>query len=101
MRQKWRLLKCSTVNPYARMRTRFSNSCASEKLDRSMSRFMRHPIVKNGGVIPGNDVDDGVFPRQSAQANTIHSSNAVSMLLAGMCVCVCVGGGGGLPSIAP
>ena len=30
-----------------------------------VSRFMRHPIEKNGGGIPGNDVADGAYPRQS------------------------------------
>ena len=43
------LLQCSRVNPYVRMRMRFSNSCVSDKLDRSMSRFMRHPIEKTEG----------------------------------------------------
>ena len=29
-----------------------------------MSRYMRHPIDKTGRGISGNDVADGVFPRQ-------------------------------------
>ena len=58
------LLQCSRVNPYARMRMRFSNCCVSDKLYRFMSRIKRHPIEKNGGGIPGNDVADGTFPRQ-------------------------------------
>ena len=49
MRQKWRLLKCSRVNPYVRIR--FLYSCVSEKLNRSMSRFMRHPIEKQRVIL--------------------------------------------------
>ena len=65
MRQKWRLLKCPRVNSYVRMRIGFTNSCASEKLDRSVSRFMRHPIEKTEGEFQGMTSTTGVFPRQS------------------------------------
>ena len=84
MRQKWRLLKCSRVNPYVRMRIRFSNSCASDKLDRSVSRFMRHPIEKTDGEFQGMTSPTGCFPDK-------------------VCMCVRRGGrrGGRLPSIQP
>ena len=56
------LLQCSRVNPYVRMRMRFSNSCVSDKLDRSMSRFMRHPIEKTEGEFQGMTSPTGSFP---------------------------------------
>ena len=56
------LLKCSRVNPYVRMRKRFSNSCVSDRLDRSMSRFMRHPIEKTKGEFQGMTSPTGHFP---------------------------------------
>ena len=80
MRQIWRLLKCSRVNPYVRMRIRFSNSCASEKLDRSVSRLMRHLIEKTEGEFQGMTSTTGSFP-DKVPSKHIHSSNAVSMLV--------------------
>ena len=87
------LLQCSRVNPYVRMRMRFSNSCVSDKLDRSMSRFMRHPIEKTEGEFQGMTSPSGHFPdrvwgfglgqRLSRWAN-INPALGQSLVFAGM-----------------
>ena len=59
---------------HVRMRIRFSNSCVSDKLDRSVSRFMRHPIEKTDGEFQAMTSTTGCFPDKA---------------------CVCGGGGRG------